>query len=76
LVGNNLLLLYRYFLRNELAKNKQDFCNQLNIDYKSFSKYLNNKIEFKISTKNIKEFNKFKINLLWLFTGEGKMFNE
>lgn len=72
--GDRLNLVYEDFINRTIAKNKQDFCNILGIDYTSFSKYISGSINFSINSQNISNFTNYNINLKWLLTGEGEMY--
>ncbi len=75
-VGKRLTELYNYLLKKNIVKNKQNFCENIGIDYRSFSKYANDSLDFDINRNNFEKVNSFNVNLEWLLTGNGEMFKE
>ncbi|WP_424686554.1 MAG: helix-turn-helix transcriptional regulator [Halarcobacter ebronensis] len=59
-------------IRANLSLNKQEFCKKLNITYQTYQNYLNGR---DISTDVAIKLNEnFNININWLLTGKGTMF--
>lgn len=61
-------------IRTNLKLNKQEFCKELDITYQTYQNYLNGRdisTDVAIKLKNI-----FNININWLLTNSGDMFNE
>ena len=61
-------------IRTNMQLNKQEFCKKLDITYQTYQNYLNGRdisTDVAIKLKNI-----FNININWLLTNSGDMFNE
>ena len=61
-------------IRTNMQLNKQEFCKKLDITYQTYQNYLNGRdisTDVAIKLKNI-----FNININWLLTNTGNMFNE
>ena len=74
MIGERLKTLYDKLIEKGLVSNKKDFSDALGIDYGSLSKYLTNKVNLSINNLNYSNYKKLGINIDWLLTGEGEMF--
>lgn len=75
-VGKRLTELYDHLLQKKVVKNKQNFCDNIGIDPRSFSKYANDSLDFDINRNNFDKVDAFNVNLEWLLTGKGEMFKD
>ncbi|HBD95057.1 MAG: hypothetical protein A2015_02170 [Spirochaetes bacterium GWF1_31_7] len=73
--GKQLEELFEALKNENIVKTKQDYCNLMNIDYKSFSRLLRDELNYQINPTNFEVLKKLDINIEWFITGQGSMFN-
>lgn len=74
MIGERLQELYDSLIKKGVIANKKDFSDALGIDYGSLSKYLTNKVNLSLNDLNYSHYKKLGVNIEWLLTGEGEMF--
>lgn len=58
----------------KIIKNQADFAKTIGISPKNIGRYLNNEVNFNISSQNYSKIKDSCININWLFTGQGPVF--
>ncbi|MBR1639028.1 MAG: helix-turn-helix transcriptional regulator [Treponema sp.] len=74
MIGERLQELYDSLIEKGVISSKKDFSDVLGIDYGSLSKYLTNKVNLSLNNLNYSNYKNLGVNIDWLLTGEGEMF--